>query len=55
VADEDVFYDMQLAAMRLCKQMQYQGAGTVEFLYDPKTLKYYILELNPRLQVMFMH
>lgn len=29
----------------------YYSAGTVEYLYDPETEKYYFLELNPRLQV----
>lgn len=37
--------------MRLTKAINYRGAGTVEYLYDPKVKKFYFLELNPRLQV----
>jgi acetyl-CoA carboxylase/biotin carboxylase 1 len=29
----------------------YVGAGTVEFMFEPATNKFYFLELNPRLQV----
>ena len=39
-------------AVRLAKMVGYVSAGTVEYLFDPKTNKYYFLELNPRLQVM---
>lgn len=28
-----------------------RGAGTVEYLYNATTKKFYFLELNPRLQV----
>ncbi|CAD7961548.1 unnamed protein product [Amoebophrya sp. A120] len=51
VADPDVFHEMQLAACRLARQVGYRGAGTVEYLYDPKRKEAYFLELNPRLQV----
>merc|ERR1719484_93698 len=39
------------AACNLCRALEYQSAGTVEYLYIPETGKYYFLELNPRLQV----
>lgn len=40
-----------MAAVRLAKLVGYTSAGTVEYLYEPETKKYYFLELNPRLQV----
>ncbi len=38
-------------AVRLCKAVNYRSAGTVEFLYDQSTARYYFLEVNTRLQV----
>ena len=51
VADDDVFVDMCKAAVNLCKDLGYRSAGTVEYMYIPKTKEYFFLELNPRLQV----
>ena len=42
---------MELAAQRLTQTIGYIGAGTVEYLFNAATNKYYFLELNPRLQV----
>lgn len=42
---------MEKGAVRLAKLVGYQSAGTVEYLYDTETGKFYFLELNPRLQV----
>jgi pyruvate carboxylase len=39
------------AAIRIGKQANYQNAGTVEFLVDADTGKYYFIEVNPRIQV----
>jgi acetyl-CoA carboxylase/biotin carboxylase 1 len=42
---------MERAAQRLTQSIGYQGAGTVEYLFNAATGKFYFLELNPRLQV----
>ncbi|MEO7224224.1 MAG: pyruvate carboxylase, partial [Devosia sp.] len=39
------------AAIRLGNAANYRGAGTVEFLLDADTNKFYFIEVNPRIQV----
>jgi pyruvate carboxylase len=39
------------AAISIGKQVNYQNAGTVEFLLDADTNKFYFIEVNPRIQV----
>ena len=39
------------AAHRAAEAVDYRGAGTVEFLYDPATERFWFLEMNTRLQV----
>ncbi|MGQ0502673.1 MAG: pyruvate carboxylase [Panacagrimonas sp.] len=39
------------AAVRLCKSVNYSHAGTVEFLMDADTGRFYFIEVNPRVQV----
>jgi acetyl-CoA carboxylase, biotin carboxylase subunit len=39
------------AAVRLAKFVQYDSVGTVEFLYDQDTQKFYFMEMNTRIQV----
>jgi acetyl-CoA carboxylase/biotin carboxylase 1 len=51
IAKVDTFDEMQKAAQRLTQTIGYVGAGTVEYLYNAATDKYFFLELNPRLQV----
>lgn len=51
IADDEIFEEMEAAAVRLAKMVGYVSAGTVEYLYDPLEKKFYFLELNPRLQV----
>uniref|UniRef100_A0A8R7RE32 biotin carboxylase n=3 Tax=Triticum TaxID=4564 RepID=A0A8R7RE32_TRIUA len=51
VAPPETVRELEQAARRLAKCVQYQGAATVEYLYSMETGEYYFLELNPRLQV----
>ncbi len=39
------------AAARLCHEIKYDNAGTVEFLYDLDTHEWFFIEMNPRIQV----
>jgi urea carboxylase len=42
---------LMAAAVRLGKAVNYRSAGTVEFVYDTTSGKFYFLEVNTRLQV----
>ena len=48
---DDVRNKMGEAAVKLAKQIKYESAGTVEFLFDDKTEEFWFLEVNTRLQV----
>ena len=39
------------SAVRLCRAVGYESAGTVEFLVDMDRNEFYFLEVNPRIQV----
>ena len=47
----EVRNNMGEAAVKLAKQIKYESAGTVEFLFDDKTEEFWFLEVNTRLQV----
>jgi propionyl-CoA carboxylase alpha chain len=47
----DVVDALHDAARRAAEAIHYRGAGTVEFLYDPDTERFFFLEMNTRLQV----
>jgi len=49
--DDDLRKEMCFTAIRLMREIGYTSAGTVEFLFDSSTKKYYFLEVNTRLQV----
>ncbi|MGB8323088.1 MAG: pyruvate carboxylase [Candidatus Acidiferrum sp.] len=39
------------AAVQIARKANYRNAGTVEFLYDVDSQKWYFIEVNPRIQV----
>jgi acetyl-CoA carboxylase biotin carboxylase subunit/propionyl-CoA carboxylase alpha chain len=49
--DEDIRREMCFTATRLMQEIGYTSAGTVEFIFDSSSRKYYFLEVNTRLQV----
>lgn len=51
IAPRETFREMEKAAQRLTQNIGYVGAGTVEYLFNADTGKFFFLELNPRLQV----
>ncbi len=47
----EVDRDLRAAALRIVRTAGYRNAGTVEFLFDPKSRTFAFLEVNARLQV----
>lgn len=43
--------EMEAAAARLIRAADYVGAGTVEYLYDLRSSRFFFMEVNTRLQV----
>jgi propionyl-CoA carboxylase alpha chain len=48
---EHVAKELHEAARKAAAAIDYRGAGTVEFLYDPSKERFWFLEMNTRLQV----
>jgi pyruvate carboxylase len=49
--DEATRQSLCESALRIGRGTDYSGAGTVEFLMDSETGKFYFIEVNPRIQV----
>jgi len=49
--EKDIREAICAAAIKIANQVKYVGAGTVEFLLDKNTNKFYFIEVNPRIQV----
>ena len=47
----DIRDQLTSSAIELAKQIKYESAGTIEFLFDDKTNEFWFLEMNTRLQV----
>jgi len=48
---EDVREKLCASAVRLAEQVNYRGAGTLEYLYDIDRKAFYFIEMNTRIQV----
>ncbi|MEO1080084.1 MAG: urea carboxylase [Pseudomonadota bacterium] len=48
---DEVRGELQTVALRLLRAVNYRSAGTVEFILDADTGRFYFLEVNTRLQV----
>ena len=42
---------MAEAAVQLCREQRYAGAGTIEFIVDADSFEFFFLEMNTRIQV----
>jgi acetyl-CoA carboxylase biotin carboxylase subunit len=51
VLDAGLRGELADAAVRLAKRVGYVGAGTVEFVFDEDSRRWYFLEMNTRIQV----
>ena len=51
VIDAELREKLGSAAVGLARQVQYRGAGTVEFVFDLDAKKFHFLEMNTRIQV----
>ena len=49
--DEKVRTELCEAAVKLCQEISYDNAGTVEFLYDQDTKEWFFIEMNLRIRV----
>lgn len=47
----DVRKELCASAVRLAEQVNYRGAGTLEYLYDNDRKAFYFIEMNTRIQV----
>ncbi len=49
--DPQVSRELCEASVRIAKEIGYDNAGTIEFLYDLDTKDWFFIEMNPRIQV----
>jgi pyruvate carboxylase len=49
--DKNVRHALCEASVRIAREIAYDNAGTIEFLYDLDTKEWFFIEMNPRIQV----
>jgi len=48
---QKVVHELCAAAARMAREIRYDNAGTIEFLYDLDKHEWFFIEMNPRIQV----
>ncbi len=48
---ENIIKELCDAAVRIAREIKYDNAGTIEFLYDLDRHQWFFIEMNPRIQV----
>jgi pyruvate carboxylase len=48
---ENIIRELCDAAVRIAREIRYDNAGTIEFLYDLDRHEWFFIEMNPRIQV----
>jgi pyruvate carboxylase len=48
---ENIIRELCDAAVRMAREIRYDNAGTIEFLYDLDKHEWFFIEMNPRIQV----
>ena len=51
VLSNDIRSQMSEMSVKIAKEVGYVGVGTIEYLYDSDTNKFYFMEMNTRIQV----
>ncbi len=51
VVDPELRQRMGADAVKAAKSVNYEGAGTIEYIFVPETKEYYFIEMNTRIQV----
>jgi acetyl-CoA carboxylase biotin carboxylase subunit len=49
--DDKTRQEICLASVRLAEAVNYKGAGTIEYLYEPESNDFFFMEMNTRVQV----
>ena len=49
--EKSIIDEMAESAVKFVTNQEYEGAGTIEFIYDIDNKKFYFLEMNTRIQV----